>query len=1021
MIPFFFESIYNIVMSFAPLHVYTGYSFEKSGLKVDDYVNAAKKMGYSSLGISDFASFSALPRFVHLCKEKNIKPIIGVDYHVDNLDVSLYVLNELGYSNLLKINYQYTIGKLNFNFIKRNNAGLVVILPIQNDALKRSFISEIDKFPIKLATLAKGIANFLLGIEVNNEIQYVKEMREFAMSHSYKTIAFPFVKYVKKNDAIILKMMEAISSKEVLKYKTLEGNEYLRNLDEIKSLYLPEEIVETERLAKAVNFEFIVSRGKIISYPNDLGIDSDHYLAKIAREGLEQKGKTGPEYIKRLSLELKTIVEMGYSDYFLIVHDYVSFAKENNIAVGPGRGSASGSLVSYALGITVPDPIEHNLLFERFLNKNRQTMPDIDVDFSDIYREKIVDYIRQKYGNDRVARIMAVQKIGAKQALNDVGNIFGYEKRDIELFTKLIKDEREDKLSLREIYKQNADFRKLVNDDKYYLEIVALASKIEGLPRQASLHAVGIVLNADPLENVIPLSGAFDGGYVEQFEKDYLEEQGFLKMDILAIRNLTIIEDCLYLLSQKGIIINRDEIPYDDKDAIKVIAEEKTMGIFQLESAGMRNAIRTIKIRNFDDVVALLALYRPGPMDNIKEYAKYKNTGAKIKYIVPELEEILKPTYGQIVYQEQIMQIVAKMAGFSLSQADTFRRAISKKDSQKLAATEKDFINGSIKNGYSKEVSEEVYKLIYKFRDYGFNKSHALVYAIFSCRMAYLKAHYPQEFYASILSNASTTEFNNTIAEMKKSKIQIVCPDINESGISFKLKGNKILFPLTSIKGISTTIASKILEERKEKKFDDIFDFVIRIGKYKLSNVNLINLIDAGAFDAIEPSRASLRVNLVKAITYAEFILDDKGLLALDPKMFPKPEFDYVKDDLLENLDKEFQVLGLMVSGSPLESYKDKIVKYKAISLEDLQNATGSFKVFAIIKNIKKIVTKKSQNMAFITVYDENAETELTIFPEVYVKSMKALKKNHIVMIDGYVRKDGDINVDMVVDVKELK
>lgn len=1006
-------------MQFVPLHVYSGYSFEKSGLKIDQYVQSAKKLGYTCLGLSDYETLSGAPLFIHASKNNDIKPIIGEDLFFDNLLFSFYVLNEVGYKNLLKINSQFANNKMSLRFLKENNNGLAVVLSIQNDAIKKAYIVNKDELPKKMAKLSAGIKDFYLGIDCISETEYVEFMRQFADKYAYESLAFPSIKYVKKDDAIILRIMESIASKEVLTSKKISGSEYLLSLEEVSKQFSQKEIDTTYQLAKKVNFDFIKVRGKIIKFQNNLGLSSDDYLKKLALEGLKKFNKLDTKYLDRLTYELNVIKKMGYSDYFLIVHDYVKYAKDNGIAVGPGRGSAAGSLVSYALGITVPDPIENNLLFERFLNEHRQTMPDIDVDFSDINREDIVSYIRQKYGSDKVARIIAIQKIGAKQALNDIGKVFNYEKRDIELFTKLIKDEREDKLSLREIYKENANFRKLVNDDKYYLEIVSLASKIEGLPRQSSLHAVGIVLNADPLDQVIPLSPAFDGGYVEQFEKDYLEEQGFLKMDILALRNLTIVEQCLSFLKEKGINIDRDSIPYDDPDAIKVIASGKTAGIFQLESAGMRNAIKIIKINTFEDVVALLALFRPGPMDNIKEYAKYKNTGAQIKYISPALKEILSPTYGQIVYQEQVMQIASKMAGFTLAQADIFRRAISKKDSAKLASTKKSFIQGSIKNGYSEKEASDVYQLIYKFADYGFNRSHAFVYAIFSMKMAYLKAHYPLEFYASILSNASTNEFNNTIAEIKKAKLKIVCPDINESDLYFKIRGNEILFPLTFVRGISSNIANQIIEERKTKKFEDIFDFVLRMGKYKLSNVNVTNLIDAGGFDSLESSRASLRVNLVSALTFASFALDDQGLLAFDPNLFPKPEFERVNDNLIENLDKEFQVLGLMVSGSPLDNYKKIIKENKGIKIEEIPDSKGTVKVFAILKNIKKILTKKSQNMAFINVYDETSEIELTLFPEAYLKSIPALKKNHIVVIEGYEKANGEFSVNLVKDIKE--
>ena len=1007
-------------MNYTPLHVYSGYSLLKSGLKIDQYLDAAKKMGLTTVGISDFATFTGAPVIYHEAEKRGLKVILGEDLVIENLLFSFFVLNETGYQNLLKLSLEVEKGNNLKDIILEHNEGLAIVLSTNNDALKQSLISEPDSFARKLAKLTRGFSNFYLGLEVTNETSYIETIRDFAFSHGYKLLAFPSIKYVKKEDAIVLEMMKAIDSKDVLKIKSLEGDEYLKTPEEISKLYTEEEIKNIDELISLVDFTFVKPRGKLISWYDVTGEKGDDALARLAKEGLLAKGKTSPEYVSRLEFELKTIKDMGYSDYFLIVKDYIDFAKTHDIAVGPGRGSASGSLVSYALGITVPDPLEYNLLFERFLNPARQTMPDIDVDFSDIHREDVVAYIRKKYGSNHVARIQAVQTLGAKAALNDVGRIFNYEKHDIELFTKLIKDEGEDKDTLRDIYKKNKTFRDLVNSDKYYLEIVSLASKIEGLPRQGSLHAVGIVLNAEPLEGVIPLSGAFDGGYVEQFEKDYIEEQGFLKMDILALRNLTIVEDCLALLKEKGININRDEIPYDDPAGIKVIASGKTMGLFQLESAGMRNSIRTLKIKTFEDVVRLLALYRPATLDLINDYAKRKNTGAHPKYPSNVLEDIVGPTYGVIVYQEQVMQIAVKMAGFSMSKADLLRKAISKKDAKKMQTVRNDFVTGAMKNGYTESESTTVFNYIEKFGGYGFNRSHSLVYAIFTCRMAYLKAHYPHEFYASILSNASSTEFNNTISEMKALKIKVKCPDINKSGFGFKLDGNDILFPITSVRGISGVTATNIQTERTSGEFKDLFDFVIRMKKYRFSAAQLISLIDAGTFDSIEPSRATLRLNIPIALSYADMLESDQGLFANDLNFLPKPQYQRTDDDLLDNLNREFNALGLMVSGSPLDAYQSKIKNLKAIKLDQISASTGDIKVVAIIKGIKKITTKKKTQMAYVTVYDDSSEMELTVFPEAYAKSVSALKKNNIVVINGYYRSFKDeFNVTLVTSLEE--
>ncbi len=444
------------------------------------------------------------------------------------------------------------------------------------------------------------------------------------------------------------------------------------------------------------------------------------------------------------------------------------------------------------------------------------------------------------------------------------------------------------------------------------------------------------------------------------------------------------------------------------------------MGLFQLESAGMRNAIKTLKINTFEDVVALLALYRPGPMDSINEFARKKNSGIKPKYLSPVLEEILAPTYGTIVYQEQIMQIASKMAGFTLGEADSFRRAVSKKDKTKLESLRTSFVSGAMKKGYKQEEATNVFNLIDKFANYGFNRSHSVVYSIFTCRMAYLKAHYPEEFYASILSNASATEFNNTISEMKQLKIKAMCPDINKSDVTFKLEGKSILFPLTSVKGIASVAVSNILKERESGPFSDLYDFVIRMQKYRFSDSQLMNLIDAGAFDSIEPSRASLRLNIPNALSYAKALVDEAGMVSIDPNFLPKPTLIKTEDDFLDNLNRESQALGLMVSGSPLEAYQNKINAIKAIKLEDIENSTGDIKIVAIVKTIKKIITKKNQQMAFITVYDETTEKELTVFADAYARSFSSLKKNNIVIIEGYFRNlRQEFNVKQITSLEE--
>lgn len=1005
-------------MNYTPLHVYSGYSLQKSALKVDEYCNSLSKAGFSAAAITDFESLTSAPIFYHKAKKNNIKTIVGEDFVIGNLLITFIVQNETGYKSLLLYSKAKHENNLSFDFAKDHSEGLFVILTTENMALKKAFLENKETFSHKLAKISRGFSQFYIGIDMTDE-SFGNEMREFCYSHGYKTVAFPHIKYLKKEDAIALKMVESIESKDVLNVKKLVGNNYLYSFEDIEKIYTKDEIEASNSIASLINFELIQRRGDLVKFncPDDLS--SDDYLKKLAFEGLKNKNHQGKEYIDRLNYELSIIKQMGYSDYFLVVQDYIKFARKNDIAVGPGRGSASGSLVAHCLDITVPDPLEYGLLFERFLNPSRQTMPDIDVDFSDINRDKVVDYISKKYGTNHTAKIIAIQTIGAKQSFHDVQKIFNYDKHDIDLFLNIIKDEKFDKLSLREIYKSSKDFRDLVNNDKYYLEIVTLASKIEGLPRQTSLHAVGIVLNDGPLQDVIPLSYEDDGSLIEQFEKDYIEEQGILKMDILAISNLSIIDECLYRLSFRGINLNRDDIPYNDPKAINLIAKGQTIGIFQLDTPKFRSVLKTFKPSSFDDVVALLALNRPGPKANIPIYAARKDGKEKVTYPHPALKEILSSTYGILVYQEQVMQVASVMAGFSLAEADLLRRAISKKDSSILENMQSKFIKGAKTKGFTEKEASDVFKLIYKFGDYGFNKSHSVVYSIFSCRMEYLKAYYPEEFYASILSNASNEEFNNTILEMKKANIGIGVPDINESESYFKLINHKIIFPLSQVKAISFSMSEAIINERQKKPFEDIYDFVLRMSKYKISDQQIINLIDAGCFDSMNQSRASLRANISAAISFAD-VFGGEGTTILDPTMFAKPTFITANDDYLENLNREQNVLGFMVSGSPLDIAKDIIKEINALTLAELPMSKGYVKTVAILKRSKKIKAKNKKDMAFINVFDNTGEVEMTMFEEALIKSSD-LRKSKIVVIYGkYNTRRNEFAVDKLIRLEDL-
>lgn len=1000
-------------MAYIPLRAASGRSLLRGALRLVDYVRAGEKAGMPALGLSDWASFYGAPFFYKLCEARGIKPVLGADFPIGEVTLSFFIKNEDGYLDLLQISYLHKTGKLSLEKAKKLSSGLAVVLSSSDERVRRYFEEEdTTVFSRWLADLSEGFSDFRIGIDASGESEaYLDRLRKFAASRGYRTIAFPHIEYLKKEDAIALHMLRAIAEDAKLEKKELSGPNYFISVEEADHFYTKEELAATFALVDEVDFKLFKKRGGQIPYPVAEGKTNADLLEELAGEGLKAKGLVGDDYRKRLVYELGVIVSMGYADYFLIVRDYVLFAKENGIPVGPGRGSAAGSLVAYALGIVDVDPLKHGLLFERFLNIGRRSLPDIDLDVGDERRSEVIAYLKRRWSKDRVANIATLQTIMAKQSLRDVGRIYGYPTRDIDMLSRLIVDP---KLSLRENYKTNRRFRDLVDSDAYYLKIVSLAAKIEGLPRQSGMHAAGIVLNAAPIRDVLPVDVDAEGNLIEEYEMDYLEEQGFLKMDILGLRNLTIIEECLALIyKDRGIRLAPGEIPYDDEEAIALIASGRTAGLFQLESAGMRQAIRTLRPSVFEDVVALLALYRPGPMGNIAHYAKRKDGSERFSYLSPVLEDILKPTYGIIVYQEQIIRIAHLMAGLTLGEADLFRRAISKKDSARLAALKRRFVEGALNKGYGAREAEDVFALILRFADYGFNRSHSVSYAMISTRMAYLKDRYPAEFYAAVLNvGGSDATLSMALSELRRSGIRTLRPDVNASSALYNVKDGALVFPLTLIKGLPQALILAVVKEREASgAYKDFFDFVLRTFRRKMGGESLLKLVDAGAFDSLEPSRASLRASISRALIYSEMMSSEDGTLVLDPGMFEKPRYERRKDDPKENLAREHQVLGTVLSGAPFSPRND----IKVVKAIDAPGTPGSFTISVMISALRVIRTKKGRDMAFLSCFDDSGEIELTVFADAFEAARDIIRKDALILAEGrYDRRRGEFTAERI-------
>lgn len=996
---------------FAPLRIITSYSFLKSAIKIEDILKAVKKFSFAGAAISDNKVLYGVPSFAKAMSKSKYPYLVGIEVPFESNSLVVYAINEDGYRNIIKLNNLVNKSlDLTIEDLKNCSNGAAVVLETNYGRFKEEFDKEKSQdFYTYYAKLSKVFSAFYLGIEVTNkeEFKIAQQIREFAKERHYETIAFPRIRYVDNKDAIVIKMLEAIDKGEKITISEEKGEQHFHNFEFYSKIYTKFELDNTVKLLKKSTFVYEKKRGELAKFDCS---NSSQTLKDISFNELKKRNLDDEKHIARLNHELNVINEMGYADYFLIVSDYVKYAKNHDILVGPGRGSSAGSLVAYLTDITEVDPFDYDLQFERFLNKARQSMPDIDVDFMDTKRDQVFEYIKNKYGNEKVANIVAFQTIQAKQALRDIGRIYDIPTRHIDLLCKSIPD----KANLREAYKNAPQFKNLVDSDKYFLDIVSKASKLEGLPRQAGQHAAGVILNNTSLEESLPVTIDLDNNLTSQYEKDYLEEQGFLKMDLLSIRNLTAIDYCLHLIEKnKGEKLSFYSIPYKNKECFDLIRSGQTIGLFQIESKGMRNAIKIIKPQEFIDVVTLLSIFRPGPMDNIKDYALKKKNKDKIKYLSESLKEILAPTYGILIYQEQVSKIASSMADFSMEEADLFRRAISHKDKNEIASNKNKFIAGAIANGYKKEDATEMFDRIEKFGDYGFNKSHAVVYAIVACRMAWLKVHYPLEFYCSILTISTGTtdhKLSDYVSEIKSRKYQMSLPDINRSNKDFIVLDNTIVMPLTNIKGLTEIAIDKLLNERMENgSYLDYFDFVSRAYHLGISDVMINKLIDAGALDSLYPSRASMRNTLRYALQLAELSYDKNGQLILDATLDNQKQFFTDIDDPLENLNLEYEVLGINLSDNPLRYKKDILKANNVVSISEVSSTYGRVNVAGIISQVKTIkVRKNNSTMAFVKIFDESGELEVTVFAKTYETTFNLLVKNNIILVKGRYDHDRD-------------
>ena len=1011
-------------MTFTILQVISGYSLLKSTIDLYKYVMTAKTLGYKKLALTDEGVLHGAIEFYNLCLSQTIEPIIGCVFQYKqwrNAEVLssmiVYAKDEIGYQILIELSTLYQKSKVVTRVMeqkmKEGSKHLKFVFPQENSewALECSN-GEVAFQRWLFEAEERYFSTIYLGIESNQPLSIsLEQLEEWGQDFSMKLL--PFVKsfYLKAEDDFSYRVLKAIGDGEKLSTTQAEvsGQYYLQDekaLTKQWTALLEGKLVrQLTEFVDSLKWELPKHKLLLPKFQTPDGKTSQEYLVEICEQSLEEKDLMNDHYHARLKYELSIIHQMGFDDYFLIVWDIMKYAHEAGIQTGPGRGSAAGSLVSYLLNITKVDPIEYQLLFERFLNPERYTMPDIDLDFPDNRREDILEYVRRKYGDNHVAQIATFGTFGSKQALRDVCRVLGLTTVQAGEWSKAVPNQLG--VSLKSAYEQSKNLQALVSKSPKNQLIFETACRIEGLPRHLSTHAAGVVLYDKPLTEVIPLMDKEQQLPITQYTMKYVEQIGLLKMDFLGLTNLSILHDSIELtkkIYQQDISLN--EIPLDDEKTLELFQEADTNGIFQFESDGIRRVLKKLKPTNLEDIAAVNALYRPGPMEQIDTFIKRKHGQEVVKYPHPILESILQSTYGVMVYQEQVMQVTSQMAGFTLGQADILRRAIGKKDGKVIETEKAHFIEGAIEKGIDVASASEVYHYIERFANYGFNRSHAFAYSLLAYQLAYFKTHYPRAFYTAILRYVGdrSPKLQTYFIEAKQRGIVIKNPSINTSLEDYDATVDGIFIGLNAIKGLRRDFIQEILTQRKQHgPFIDFMDFAFRIGKRYCKKEVLEALIDAGAFDELGKNRATLRATIDAVIESVKFHGSNLAL-ELNEEMYPK-YFEEEDSNIIERIEREIAVLGFPVSAFPTDPYEILYKEQKANRISSIYESKF-VSVLGLLKNIRKTRTKKGEPMAFGTIQDETGEMEFVVFSEVYPLVFSALEENQLVLIKGKTRKN---------------
>ena len=1058
---------------FVHLHLHSEYSLLDGACRVKDIPKRAKECGHNAVALTDHGVLFGVPAFVSACKKEGIKPIVGCEVYVaprsrfdktsgngQPYHLVLLCKNETGYKNLLQmVSLAYTEGfyskpRVDIELLRRFSDGLIALSACLAGRVSR-MLSAGDYDMAKQAALEYadifGKDNFYIEIQnhgIEEQKQILPDLVRLAEECNLPLVATNDCHYLRRRDAntqailMCIQMNKCITEGRPMGFETDEF--YYKDSDEMRILFSKYEgaIENTVKIAERCNFE-IEDTGVILpKYPVPPGKSASEYLRSLVLAGLEKREKNGTilyknhekrEYLERIDYELSVIDTMGYSDYFLIVWDYVAFARSKEIPVGPGRGSGAGSLVAYLLSITDIDPIEFDLLFERFLNPERVSMPDIDMDFCYNRRDEIIEYVKEKYGSDHVSQIATFGTLAAKAAVRDTGRAMGLSYSDVDAVATKIP--RVLGITLEEAL-LDPDFKAKYDESAQNRTLIDTAMALEGMPRNVSIHAAGIVITDKPLWEYVPLATS-NGAVITQYDMDAVANLGLLKFDFLALRYLTIVNDAALQIKEKNPDFDIEKIPLDDKATYDLISSGMTEGVFQLESAGMRQFLSQLKPRTFEDIIIAISLYRPGPMDSIPHYLECRENPEKIEYPLPILEDLLKNTAGVVVYQEQVMSIFRTVAGYTFGHADIVRRAMSKKKHAVLEAERETFIDGARERGVDTDRAEKLFDDMISFANYAFNKSHAAAYSIISYRTAYLKTHYPKEYFAALLTSVlgNMPKIAEYISDCAKLGIGVLPPDINKSEMYFHVSENNIRFGLLAIKNVGQHFVENTIRERKRREFSSFDDFVSRMSDYDMNKRMVESLIKSGAMDRLGKRRSQIMASYETIIDGAtskkgnniagqlDFFSMAQGLdTGLD---FEYPDIPEIPISI--RLAQEKEATGLYFSGHPLDSYRDNSddiehVEIVSISPEMAEGERRLVNIVGIVSSVTVKTTRNGDKMAFFTLSDRYGEIECIVFARTYSQILYLIREDAALCISGSVQAREDEDVKFIVSsVKELK